>query len=109
MDDEKHASAMKQLRDTLRPHLTVTYPRVRDESGQQHWSSTSCELHRSQLQDGNFFLHEHVPRDYHLGKDLIHDLQKDEKVWHVRIDPGPVETDSIAGPGRCVCVWREIG
>ena len=75
MDEKKHATAMKQLRDRIRPTLTVTYQRVRDGSDQQHWLKPSCETHeRSIAGCYNFFLHEHVPRGQMLGKEFTHDL-----------------------------------
>ena len=65
-------------------------------------------MHKSQLRDGNYILHEHVPHDQNLGNVLFHDLLMNEKVWHVRVDPERVETDSIIEPGQCVCVRNEV-
>ena len=43
MNEEKHATAMKQLRDTIRPKLMVTNPGVRDKSDLQYWLRTICK------------------------------------------------------------------
>ena len=90
------------------PPTSVTCPRCRDNSDHHHGLRTRCEIHKSQLQDGHNFLHEHVPRDQILGNDLIHDLLMNEKVWHVRIDPERVEIDLVMEPRRCVCVGSVI-
>ena len=64
---------------------------------------------QSQLQDGSYFLHEHVLRDQNLHHELIHDLLMNDKVWHMRVNPERIETDSINEPRRCVHVRSEIG
>ena len=92
-NDEKHAIAMTQLQPTMRPTLIATYPRGRDKSNHQNWLRASCEIHQSPLQDGNYFLHEYVPRDQSWSDVLIHDLLMIGNVWHVRVDPERVETD----------------
>ena len=97
---------MKQLRDSIAPKLVVTYPGGGDKSDHQNWLRTSCEIHKSQLQDGTYFLHEHLPRDQNLGSELIHDLLMNEKVWYVRVDPERDEPVSIIEPGRCVFVRK---
>ena len=80
MNDEKHATVMKQLRGTIRPKLIVTCPGGHDKSDNQGWLRTSCGIHKSQLQGGNYFLHEHVPQGQNLGDDVIHDELMNEKV-----------------------------
>ena len=93
---------MKQLRDTIRPTLIVTYPGGRDQSDHQDWLRPRGDNHNSQLHDGNYFF-------LAWARELIHDLLMTEKVWHVRVDPERVETNSISEPGRCVYVRCETG
>ena len=73
-----------------------------------NWLRTRCESHTSQLQDENYFWHEHVPRDQNLGNELNDDLLMNEACANVRVDAERVETDPIIEPGRCVCVRSEI-
>ena len=50
-------------------------------SDKSNWLRTSCEIRECQLEDGNYFLQEHVPRDKKLSNEMIDDLLMNEKVW----------------------------
>ena len=49
MQDEKHVKTMKQLRDTIKPILTVAYPRVRDGFVKQNMLKTQKSFTLRQL------------------------------------------------------------
>ena len=48
---------------TLEEQLIVTQMRVRDAADHENCLSTRFEIHKIQVQDGKYFLHDHVPRD----------------------------------------------
>ena len=64
-----------------RHNQTVTQMRVRDAADTKIVLRTSCEIHKSPVQDGTYFLNEHVPRDQNLSKESIHDMLMND--WYL--------------------------
>ena len=69
-DDEKHATAMKQLARSCQTKIDCHIQRVATNRTIRIFEK-SGEIHTKQLQDGNSSLREHVPRDQNLGNELI--------------------------------------